>query len=71
MTITNLTVTDKGEIVEASFQLEECNVLVQISNTQLEDFIRSERDSYKLLWAPNYPERLNQVVHSYLNQNLK
>lgn len=65
MTLTNLTVKDLGDIVEASFESEGCRVVVKIQRASI---IASHTYGS---WSPNNPNQyLHQAVESYLKQNL-
>ena len=64
MTITNLTVTDKGETIEVKYTLTDGNTTADIE----QQISKKELDCFHPYW---YYTGRKQVVHSYLNQNLK
>lgn len=69
MTLTNLTVKDLGDIVEASFQSEGCKVVVQIP-------LQSVVTHAKTMPNPTSStmlamDALTWITSSYLKQNLK
>lgn len=62
MTLTNLSVKDLGDIVEASFQSEGCRVVVKIQDNTLREYDISTNKTAHTFY---------ELVESYLKQNLK